>query len=60
MGPSFGLIKVSTELLDKVPVTSVVSLGLQGLVLEHELLDLTLESVLAVLHVLLMLKFLRF
>ena len=58
MSSPLGLIEFPSELLDQVSVPAVVSLLLQGLVLEHQLLNFTLESILQILDLLFILIFL--
>ena len=51
LGLSSGLVQISPELLDEVPISTIISLAIQRLVFEHQLLDLSFESILDILKV---------
>ena len=58
LGSPLGFIEFSSELLNEISVPTVVSFLLEGLVLEHKLLNFTLKSIFKILDLLFVLIFL--
>ena len=58
LGSPLGFIEFPSELLDEISVPTVVSFLLEGLVLEHKLLNFTLKSIFKILDFLFVLIFL--
>ena len=50
LSSSFGFIEVSSQLLDDVLISSIIGSWLQSLVLKHQILNLTFESILYILE----------